>query len=352
MAPSLSFGLTKRYVAFFDTHGAPVWWYRADAAPSVVKLLPDDSVALAPSSGGYAVRDAPFEVRRLDGTLLRTIGTVGTPTDDHELQELPNGNYVVVSYPPRDHVDLSAHGGPSDATVVDAEIQEVDPEGSLVWSWNSKDHIALAETGRWWPSVISGRRTLPDGRTAYDPVHINAVEPDGDGLLVSMRHNDSVYRIARSDGHVDWKLGGTTVPESLSVTGEPNANVLGGQHDVRRLSDGTITVHDNGTGLGRAPRAVRYDVDPSTREATRLEVLADSEVTTSGCCGSARKLDSGGWLASWGGNPSVVEYGSNGARLIAFTFVTYFSHRALPVAPGRLSAGALRAGMDAMFPRE
>ena len=297
------------------------------------------------------MRDAPFEVRRLDGTLLRTIGTVGTPTDDHELQELPNGNYVVVSYPPRDHVDLSAHGGPSDATVVDAEIQEVDPEGSLVWSWNSKDHIALAETGRWWPSVISGRRTLPDGRTASTPC---TSMPSSRMATAYSSQCAITTPSTASRGATAMSIGSSRdhCPGEPERDGRAERERAGGQHDVRRLSDGTITVHDNGTGLGRAPRAVRYDVDPSTREATRLEVLADSEVTTSGCCGSARKLDSGGWLASWGGNPSVVEYGSNGARLIAFTFVTYFSHRALPVAPGRLSAGALRAGMDAMFPRE
>ena len=49
------------------------------------------------------------------------------------------------------HVDTSAYGGSSDATVDNAELQEVSPGGQLVWDWKSQDHIALAETGRWWP---------------------------------------------------------------------------------------------------------------------------------------------------------------------------------------------------------
>ena len=51
-----------------------------------------------------------YQVRRLDGTLVRTLQTVGVPTDFHDLQELPNGNYLLVAYKPRDHVDLSAYG--------------------------------------------------------------------------------------------------------------------------------------------------------------------------------------------------------------------------------------------------
>ena len=40
----------------------------------------------------------------------------GTPTDRHELQLLPNGDYVVVGYKPRSGVDLSPYGGPANAT--------------------------------------------------------------------------------------------------------------------------------------------------------------------------------------------------------------------------------------------
>ncbi len=55
----------------------------------------------------------------------------------------------------QDHVDTTAYGGSSDATVKQAELQEVSPSGQLVWDWKTQDHISLAETGRWWPS---GRR--------------------------------------------------------------------------------------------------------------------------------------------------------------------------------------------------
>jgi hypothetical protein len=48
------------------------------------------------------------------------------------------------------------------------------------------------------------------------------VEPDSDGLILSLRHTDAIYRISRSDGNVVWKLGGTTTAESLTVSGDPS----------------------------------------------------------------------------------------------------------------------------------
>ena len=219
-----------QHVVFFDNRGVPVWWYSpAGFFPIDAKLLSDDSVAFAEwiLSGFNPNPALKYQVRRLDGTLVRTLQTVGVPTDFHDLQELPNGNYLLVAYKPRDHVDLSAYGESSDSTVLDAEIQEITPGGQLVWSWNSKDHIDLDETGRWWNTLNPG--PLPDGRQAIDHIHINAVEPDGNGLLISTRHTDSIYRINRTDGHVEWKLGGTDDPREPDRGRRPRA-----AHHARR----------------------------------------------------------------------------------------------------------------------
>ena len=342
-----------QHVVFFDNRGVPVWWYSpVGIFPIDAKLLSDDSVAFAEwiLSGFNPNPALKYQVRRLDGTLVRTLQTVGVPTDFHDLQELPNGNYLLVAYKPRDHVDLSAYGKSSDSTVLDAEIQELTPDGQLAWSWNSKDHIDLDETGRWWNILNPG--TLPDGRQAMDHVHINAVEPDGTGLLISLRHTDAIYRISRTDGHVEWKLGGTAIPESLTVADDraPPAT-LGGQHDVRRLADGTVSVYDNGTGLSRPPRVARYTIDTGAGTATLTESVSDSEIVNSPCCGGARRLGSGGWLVQWGGQPVVGEYAADGSRRFKLQIPGGSLYRAVPVPVTRLSAAQLRQAMDTMFPR-
>ena len=338
------------FTAGFDAHGAPVWWRRGDLKNPMydARLLPGNQIVWSTFANG----EYPYTFRDLDGTVTRTLATVGVPTDLHDIQPLANGNYMLMSYPTRDHVDLSPYGGPSDALVLDAEIQEVTPSGQLVWSWNSKDHIALEETGRWYDAqVIRQPQPLPDGRRAYDIVHINSVEADGDGYLVSMRHTDSVYRVRRSDGSIDWKLGGTATPESLDVQGDHYSEPLGGQHDARVLPGGQVSIADNGTGLGRAPRAVVYRIDRALRTATLTEEVTDPRAPSSFCCGSARRLSGGNWVMGWGSRSFFTELSPSGEPVLTVDFPGLFTYRAAPLEPGTVAAADLRAGMDAMHPR-
>jgi hypothetical protein len=148
-----------------------------------------------------------------------------------------------------------------------------------------------------------------------------------------------------------WKLGGVHSDKSMTVLGDPQAAYpLGGQHDARILPDGTLTVHDNNTGLAPALRAVRYRIDERLRTARLIQAVSDPQIPFSGCCGSARRLDDGSWLTSWGGNPVVAGYSPGGARTFALVFGGVFSYRANPV-PRSVSTQALRSGIDAQFPR-
>jgi len=82
-----------------------------------------------------------------------------------------------------------------------------------------------------------------------------------------------------------------------------------------------------------------------------LESLTDPQAGYSICCGSARKLPGGDWVASWGSSGLVTELTPEGRRLYALRFGGHHgadSYRAFPVMPGRLSIGALRRGMDRM----
>ena len=324
-------GAEVNWVAIFDTNGVPVWWHSGTEYDGIdAKLLPDGNLGWARwFRTGFGVSSADaFEEHRLDGSTVQVMKTVGTPSDFHDFQPMPNGDHLMESYRPRDHVDLSAYGGPTDATVLDAEVQEISPTGTLVWSWNSKDHIPLSDSERWWPTIVGKPSTLPDGRKAYDSVHLNSIEPDGNGIVLSLRHTDAVYRIDRATGDVDWKLGGTATPKSLTFLDDPFGSAsFGGQHDARVLGDGTLTLHDNGSNRQRGARALRYRIDPVTHTATLLEQLIDPDWPMSTCCGGAQRV----------------------FRIVFPAGVS--SYRANPIEPGRLSRAALRAGMDVMNPR-
>ncbi len=314
------------------------------------QLLPDGTVSWDPLKPNSSTLTGNFVVRTLDGQLVRIVRTVGGPTTDlHELQLLPNGNYLVTGQVIKHHVDASAHGGSADASVMGFEVQEVTPNGRLVWKWDSLEHIGLNQTpSRWWNEILAMGEP-------YDIQHWNSAEVDGKFLLLSFRDLDAVYEINRDTGQIVWKLGGTSTPKSLTVLDDPESYPLGGQHDARRLPDGTFTVSDNRTGLGDPPRAVRYRIDAQARTARLVEEVTDPEATESQCCGSARKLPSGDWLIGWGRTPVggpvdrfVGAYNSSGQRIFKLTLPNGFFYRAFPVPPGALTARELRQGMNAM----
>lgn len=340
------------YAAIFDRDGVPVWWLREGSGVLDASLLPDGNVAIGLDAGqrlGQGLSLAKFGEFTLDGRFVRILGIPGgTPTDRHELQVLPNGDYVVAAHVLRHGVDLRPYGGPAHATVLDARVVEVSPRGRIVWQWDSKDHIGPAETGRWYRQlVLSQPARLADGTAAYDLVHINAVAPYRGGFLISLRHTDAVYAVDRR-GRAVWKLGGTSTAQSLRIISD-DAPDFGGQHDVRALPDGTITLHDNGTGRGRAPRALHFRIDAHRHTATMIERLDDHQTPPdSPCCGSARRLPGGDWVIDWGGQHVVTELTGAGRPVFTLRFALASTYRAVPATvPGR----ALQTAMDRQYPR-
>jgi hypothetical protein len=244
--------------------------------------------------------------------------------------------------------------------VFDGEIQELRPGGKLVWRLSSHGHLPTSWTTGdvkkrigWWYLLISSTPNHEPRERAYDLVHLNSFEPDGDGLIVSARHLDSILRIDRATGRIDWKLGGRRVPgKSLKVLGPHPTPLLSGQHDARLWKDGTLTVYDNGTWY-RPPSAFRFAIDPVKRTARVLERIVNPAIESSRAVGSARKLSGGHWVIDWGGNAVVTEQAEDGTIVRKLTLGGgRGTYRAVPIEPGVLSASELRRGMDAMAPAQ
>ena len=324
------------YGIIFDNRGVPIWWVRA----------PGFNLSVL-ASGNLLWFNGPsfrYELHRLDGSLIRTLRPVGLGPDGHDLQFLPNGDHLIAGRPQQNHVDASPYGKSSDASVYNAELQQVTPNGQLAWNWQTQDHISLAETGRWW-------NERPTENQPYDIVHWNSIEQVGnDAVIASFRNLDAVYKISKSTDEILWKLGGTSRAESLTTIGDPRTYTFGAQHDARLLSDGTVTVFDNRSRLpDKAPRAVRFRINEQAKTATLLESISDPAVPSSECCGSARRMPNGDWLIDWGqarGHP-VGGYKPNGQRTFFLSFATRTSYRAQPVPSGVYTADDLRAAMNA-----
>jgi hypothetical protein len=338
------------YVTLIDTRGTPVWWVHATAVPFNSHLLPSGELAWARWYGDpFAVRaSSAWEVHRLDGSLVRTLRTVGSPTDMHDMVQLGHGRYLLMTYRLRRHIDLTSRGSARDGVVADGELQEIDRRGRLVWRWSALDHIPMSENAGVWKRTF---RTIPGGRRAFDWFHLNSAEPDGHGgIVISGRHVNAVYRIDRSTGKVTWKLGGTRRPESLTVTGDPSrTGTFIGQHDASLLPDGTLTVYDNHAPYH--PRAVRFAIDARRHAARLLEQVHQPGLVWSPAEGTATRLPDSNWVVSWGANPVLSERTANDRLVWRLRLSAGQSYGIQPIPAGRVSAERLRRGMDRMHPR-
>ena len=336
------------YSVIADRNGVPVWWMKPQgASPLNTRLLPDGTVTWARLGGPFS--QTYWDHVKLDGTALepfRTAGPVGA--DHHDLTLLPNGNRLMIVYRPRRGVDLRPFGGPRRATVLDGVVQELAPEGELVWQWSTRGHVKLRETSFQHAGVVF------EGKTAYDLIHMNSVMYAGPNLVFSGKGVNAVYAVRRSTGKIVWKLGGTHRSESLRVRNDPFAKApLAAQHDARIWPDGTLSAHDNGEFQhARLPRIPRYRIDARKHTATLVEDVRDKRLHASYCCGSGTRLSGGRWLISWGANPLITELSARHRPIFTIKLPReLFSYRVQGVEPGVVSRDALRAGMDAMYPR-
>jgi hypothetical protein len=347
--------ISTQYLAIVDSNGVPVWWYDVGhqlppfTPPTDFDLLPDGNLAYTygGQGGGPIVSGGSFELS-LAGKVLHSLNTVGASEDGHDIQQLPNGDFLLDSYPFRT-VDLSSIGGSATANVEDAEIQEVTPSGSLVWSWDASAHIPASEMdAALWPQLASS--------SPSDLYHLNSValDPSNGNIITSLRHASAVYEFNPTTGDIVWKVGGTTRPESLTIVGDP-LNGMIGQHDARLTASGVLSVFDNGTQSpapgGRPARGVRYQLDTVAKTATFIDQVSDPAVGEAGCCGSATRMDGGDWVIGWGLNDRVTETTSTGTPVFTMTFGgNLFTYRAIPIPFGALPITSLRAGMDAQAP--
>jgi len=338
VTPSTSLsGPAGHYVVVFDAHGVPVWWYRDAMVPLDAKFFGPSTIGWA--SGPASVTGGTFALRGLDGALKHTVGGPKELLDEHDVQLLPDGNYLAIVDVARSGVNLSSWGRSSQAKITDNVIVELDQHNTIVWSWSVAAHIDVATANVNW------RKQFPD------VIHMNSIQYFGDrDILVSLRHFDAVYAVSMRTGAILWQLGGAPTPRSLAVSHDQYAAVhpadlFSGQHDARIASDGTLTVQDNGTLFLRPVRALRFAIDTAKRSATELEQVTDARMGPAFCCGGVDRLSAGDWLASWGTAQYVTELTPRGRPVLTIAYPPYFSYRVAPVTP---SIAALRNAMDSM----
>jgi hypothetical protein len=253
------------------------------------------------------------------------IDSVTVPTDIgdvHEFLIFQNGNYCFLGL--KDSImDLSTDTingiqGDTNSVVLDLVIWELDINKNIVFKWKALDHIPPK-------AFVDNYSYNPAGK--LDFVHGNAIELDNDNnLLVCMRTADAVYKIDHITGDVIWRLGG-----NYNEFNFVNDSGFYGQHDIRRLPNGNITIFDNQFLKTSGSRSVEYMLDTNLMTATKVKEYAYDWTLKCHSMGSYRKLPNGYEIFGWGNTrrpePSITLIDSfhNKAADIFFedTIVTY-----------------------------
>jgi hypothetical protein len=344
------------YAMVLDQNATPIWYRAVDPATTAgyVTVIAQDTIVYMSLEGGRFGTDplGHFVIANLDTGVETSVATVGVPTDEHEFKSLANGDFMMLSYPQTSGIDLSSRGITDTTTIADCNIQEVAPDGSLVWSWLGSDHIdAVTE------STELALATIGD-TSVVDPFHCNSIDVTLDGdVLLSARQIDAVMLISRATGTIQWKLGG--IPSNkdgatiIQMQNDPETSFYH-QHDARLLPNGDISLYDDHTTqfdtqlpTTDVARGMEIAFNPSTGIATM--VWQFQSTIASQATGSFRRYADGSNLIGWGfmspTSPALAmtEVDDSGNRLLDLNFTLGdYLYRAEKISTSLLSLDVLR----------
>lgn len=294
------------YLIIADNNGNPVF-YRKPGQGSIFdfKIQPAGVLTyLTDSTNTYYVMNTSLQV--IDSI---TAGN-GYVTDNHELQILPDGNIFLLA-DDYEQIDMSeiVLGGNPDATVEEEVIQELDKNKNVIFQWRTIDHFNITDN-------IGQDLTQP----TIDAFHANAIDIDQDGnILLSCRYLSEVTKINLETGDIIWRLGGNN--NQFEFINDPIG--FSYQHDIRRLSNGDITLMDNGNmHTPQFSRAVEYKLDEVNKTATLVWQFRHDPDVYDSYMGNVQRLANGNTIIGWGGaeTPAVTEVRPDGSTALEMTF--------------------------------
>ncbi|BDZ43522.1 hypothetical protein GCM10025865_28210 [Paraoerskovia sediminicola] len=266
-------GFGQKGPLLVDDDGETVWFAPMDGvdarAVDVAEIDGDAVISwwegLAGPGYGFgavvAVDDSYQEVARIPEAN-------GHELDFHEVTLTDHGTLLALAYEPLT-MDLRTLGGEAAGRILDNVVLEVDvATGAVLFEWHALGHLdphesfsamdaggTLADDPADDPDddpddqTTEGEGEGEDQPTPYDPVHLNSVSEDDDGnLLLSARNTCALYKIDRTTGDVVWRLGGRA--SDFAVADDA---AFMRQHDLRRSTDGTLTLFDNGGAATTSP---------------------------------------------------------------------------------------------------
>jgi len=290
-----------------DPQGEPVWYYRVDSRISDFEKLRNGNLIVLTQD--YRL----IEIDWLGNTIHQWYAknrpdgpaegiAVDALTFHHEVDELPNGNIIVLGTEIREIENYYTSEYESKAPrktqkVVGDVILEFIPEtGEIVWEWKAFEHMDPFRIGYETFSNYWGVRGFPD---SVDWSHANNLlyDEQDDSVVVNFRYQAAAMKIDRKTKEIKWIFG------EPSGWGDLSAKVLNSdgeihwpyhQHSPHPTPNGTLLIYDNGNYQARPfnrpkplaetySRAVEYEIDEKqmkVREIWSSEIMGPDRVVS------------------------------------------------------------------------
>ncbi len=248
--------------------------------------------------------------------------SIDTMAFHHYIDELPNGNIIAFSTVSQVIDDYWSSEEDPDAPrkrkkIMGDEIVEFERDGTVVWRWNAFDWVDPYRLGY---EALYIYWMLHGFADFVDWTHGNGLwlDESDDSFIISLRHQDALFKIDRKSGEIKWILGEPTdwseELEKKVFKAEDGMRWPYHTHSPSVTPQGTIMLFDNGNYQARpfAPplppnqsysRAVEYAID--TDNMTIREVwesdTAEGDAMVTYAMGNAH------WLPQF--NNVLVTYG-------------------------------------------
>ncbi len=213
--------------------------------------------------------------------------------DKHELQVLPGNEYLILGMDslPADTSSLKTverKGVKVDLKNNWGSVGILNSKGKILFDWHSHKHFKIEDA-----DTFFARNGL-----AATWTHVNSAELDNDGnILLSSRNFSEVTKINRKTGKIMWRLGG--VANQFRFINCPIP--FYGQHDVRSLFNGNITLLDNGNHTQpHGARAIEFKLDEKNMTAELVWSYSLDSNQYSTRLGNVQRLPDGNTLINFG----------------------------------------------------
>ncbi|HXD68075.1 MAG TPA: arylsulfotransferase family protein [Solirubrobacteraceae bacterium] len=235
----------------------------------------------------------------------------GVNADLHEFTITGQNTALITAYYPV-LWNTSTAKGAKPRLVLDGVVQEIDiPTGLVLFQWDSLDHVPVSASYQPIPKNTGH---------PWDYFHLNSAQLTGNGdLIISSRDTWAVYEVTHQTGAIVWALGG----KASSFKMGPNTS-FAFQHDARLLSNGLMTVFDDGAGppdVHKQSRGLTLRLDTTHKTASLVTQDTHSPSILARFEGSDQLLRNGDSLVGFGSQPWITEFDSRGHAVFDARFV-------------------------------